>query len=202
MKFMNVLIVVAIISVSLAGINLILTIDKIQNAKSITGFATGTGTANLSVSAAASISFNHSLINWGGGSVDETPSFATLDTEGNVVGGTWSALTGGLTVQNDGNTNVTLNISSSNDATDFIGGSAGEGPVYRIRVVENKTGTCSAGTVYPSTYTTFNTTPIIICNNMSSDSSMNLLTIHINITVPEDALGTKGSIITATATAI
>lgn len=198
MKPINLLIVVAVLSVCFAIVNLIVNVGDFR---SLTGYSssTDTGTANLTIGPQASISFNSSIIDWGSGSVNDG-EIANLNSEGVSTGGTWVAHTGGLGIQNDGNINVTLNLSSSKDADSFIGGT---NPTFELKVIANDTNACEGGTIYPSSYTVFNTTPIIICDNLGYVDSADLLTVHINITIPGTAdADDKGTIITATATSI
>ena len=193
----SLLTIIAIIAVGLALTNLGITINKVGDIREITGFATAGGTANLSIITLASVSFNVSNIDWGSGSVDETPPFATMDSEGAVIDGNWTAVSQGLMLRNDGNCNVTFTFQTSNVASAFIGGTS---PAYQIKITANETNTCASGWSYTSSYTEANASTQPACGNMSFEDSRDALDIDVNITIPEDALsGAKGSVITATA---
>lgn len=190
--------IVALVAVSFVVVNLLITINEIGEIKKLTGYATDTGTANLTITSEASISFNNSVVNWGSGRVNDSASFAYIDTEGNIVDGNWTAVNNGLSIQNDGNVNVTLNISSSNDAAGFLGGTS---PSYKWKMTINETGACGPGLNITS-YTDASIAGQVACINLGYLDVADLVNLQINLTVPDDAIGTKGSIITATATAI
>ena len=195
----SLLTIIAIIAVGLALTNLGITINKVGDIREITGFATAGGTANLSIITLASVSFNVSNIDWGAGSVDEGPSFATMDSEGAVIDGNWTAVSQGLMLRNDGNCNVTFTLTGSNVAASFIGGTS---PAYDIKLTDNETGACASGLNSLTSYTnvTGPGSPQTACTNMSFEDSRDALDIDVNITIPEDALsGAKGSVLTATA---
>jgi len=194
MKNSNLLTTLAVIVVITTLLTLIVTVNKIG----MTGKATDTATANFTINSAASISFITNVVNWGSGSVDEIPTAAYLYTNGTVVDGTWNSVSQGLTLQNDGNVNVTVSLTSSKAAADFVGGT---NPEFKWLVSENESNSCSSG-LNPTSWTAVSTGSTTICSNMSYDDSKDALDIDLMVKVPEDAIGTKGCVITATGTAI
>lgn len=190
----------------IVAIALIFTIGNlILNKNRITGEATDTGEANLTILSAASIEFTVNSIEWGAGAVYENSTNATLNSEGVVMGGNWTAVSEALKLQNNGNTDVSLTITTSNIASTFIGGSAAGGPSYKLRVSNNETGSC--GLPLNSTnlgiYTEATGSAQSTCGNFTFGNSNDLLDIDVEIRIPEDALpGTKSSVITATANVI
>ena len=174
----------------------------------LTGHATDTGTANLTIQSAASISFITNNINWGSGHVDEIPTFAVLDTSlngeaGGVINGTWTNASG-LVLQNDGNSNVSLTIMTGKNATNFIGGAS---PTYKIRVRDNEANSCyGIGTKNNYTlydFTEADTSNQQACNYFRFEDSDDSVIVDVQLHVPEDALPTaKSDIITATATVV
>jgi len=194
----NLLMIVAIIALCVALVNLGITINKIGDIREFTGYAIDTGTANLTITSNASIEFITDTINWGVGGVDETPTSAWMDSEGNVVDGDWTSVSQGLTLQNDGNCNVTFTLTTSKNAAEFIGGTAVT-PIFEIKLTNNQSDSC-CGTNSLSTYTTADKSAQQACDNFSFVDTADLLDIDVNITIPEDALpGAKGTVITATA---
>jgi len=189
----------AVFVILIALVNLGITFYKFGGLERLTGYATDTGTANLSIVSAASINFTNENINWGTGRVNESAGFATLTTDpGNVSNGNWTNVSQGLTIRNDGNCNVQLNLTTSNFAATFIGGT---NPVYQLKVTVNETGSCSNATA--SSYLNATGASQPGCYNFTYYDNNDTLDIDVNITVPQDALpGPKGSIITATATVI
>ncbi len=170
----------------------------LRNFGVMTGHATATGEANLTIQTAASISFNISQVNWGTGYVNETEPSATLDTEGAMNGTDWDSVNSGLVVQNDGNVNVSLNLTSSKNADDFIGGTD---PSFKWRASENETDSCP-GTLSVTSYTSATTSHQNLCDNMGYIDTKDTIEIDLEVVVPQDALGTKGVVITAHGTAV
>jgi len=196
----NLLMLVAIVAVGFATVNLIITIDKIGNIRTITGYEIDTATANLTISSQAVITFTNETTNWGTGNVDEAALSATLDTEGTVTDGDWTPNYVSLILQNDGNVNVILNLSVGKSAASFIGGSADGGPTYKLKISANDTGSCPANSLV--TYTTATTALMPGCASLAFADASDSINLDVQLKIPQDAVGTKGDIITATATAI
>lgn len=194
----NGLLVIVVIVTVLALGNLIITIDKVGT---LTGHLTETGTANLTIESVADISFVVSNINWQSGRVDEANSSATLDSEGTLTDGNWTQVSEGLRLRNNGNVNVSLNLTTSNGAAGFIGGT---NPTYKLKLVENETGSCAGILGFNTTYQDApESTSTSACTIFEFVDVRDYLNIEVEVVIPEDALaGAKGSIITATATAI
>src|SRR3989339_745101 len=128
-KLDNALMIVAIIAVGFAFVNLMTTIDKFRDIQSLTGYATDTGTA--------SVNFTLDLIDWGSGYVNANATSATLVTNGTMVGTTgFNTVSNGLTIENIGNNNVTLNLSADKNAATFVGGTT---PAFQWNVTNNDT---------------------------------------------------------------
>ena len=191
----NTLIILAVLAVIVTLLTLVVTINKFG----VTGKATDTATANFTISSQASISFITNIVNWGTGTVEELAEYCTLDTEGNVANGVgFTSVNQGLTLQNDGNVNITVNLTSSKDADSFIGG---KNPLFQWMVHNNESNSCLTG-LTPTSYTTVTTTATTVCTNMSYNDSSDTIDIDLKVQVPEDAIGTKGCVITATGTAL
>lgn len=191
--------IVSIIVIFLALVNLGITFYKFGGIKELTGYATDAGTANLTIMSQATVNFTTEIINWGSGAVNEGASNATLVSNGTVTLGNWTVVSQGLTIQNDGNANVKLNLTTSNNAANFIGGG---GPLYRLNVSNNESNNSCASGLAPSWYDA-DTTSQSGCLNFTYYDARDALDIDVLIRVPQDATpGAKGSVITATATTI
>jgi hypothetical protein len=192
---------VAIIAVTIALFNLIVTINKVDDIETLTGFATDTGTANLTIEGAAAINFTTDIVNWGSGAVNTSMGTrAELNTSTNsVFAGTWAPVGQGLILENIGNTNVTLNLNSSKNATDFIGGSS---PSFQWMVSNSKVGSCTTAPS-PSAYAEVTMGGVSACPIFQWINTADTLEIDLRLVVPSDATsGAKGTVITATATAV
>jgi len=196
MKTINILMVIAVISVTLMAINLIIQFDEV---KKLTGFATDTGTANLTIASQASVEFTTSVINWGTGAVDELPTYATINSENTVTDGNWTQVNQALVLQNDGNSNVSVTLTTSTAAT-FIGG---VGPWYQLKVSNTESNSCDTAHLILSAYTNTTGAAQDACTNFRYYDAQDTIDIDVELRIPEDATpGAKGAIITATATPI
>ncbi len=201
MKNINLLLVVAIIIVTFAAVNLIVQFDDVME---LTGFATGsdTGTANVTIMSQASVQFTANTIDWGTGRVNETETSALLVTNGTVKEGNWTAVSTGLLLQNDGNTNVSVTLTSTVVDT-FIGGLAATNS-YQLLVSDTGAGeanSCDTAHLIMSTFTEVDGTAQSACTNFSYYDAQDLLEIDVLLRIPEDATpGLKSATITATAT--
>jgi len=208
MKSTDVLMFVAVVAVVLASINLIITINKIGDFKVLSGFATDTGVANLSITAFAIVNFSYDdTLDWGTGSVEGTNTSLELTSGGIMNGSGFTNITDGLVIVNIGNTDVNLNLSSSKNAADFIGGSLVT-PKFQWNVTNNESGSCdnTGGGPYVtniSAWTEVCTSSACVraCDNFTWRPNNNELEIDLRIVIPSDAVGTKGVTITANAQA-
>ena len=191
---------ISVILLLIIAITLVVTLNKYGV---ITGRATDTGTANLTIEAEASISFSDADCDFGSGSVIEDAGSAILYSNGSDnINGTWTNQScNGLTVQNDGNVNVTLNLTSGKDADDFIGGAAATNS-FKWIMSEGEAGSCAGTFSVNDTFTEITISPTVICTDFLYNDSKDTINIDFELIIPEDALGTKGVIITATGTAL
>lgn len=191
MKTSKLILTLSTIVLIIAVVMLVVTLNKYGV---LTGRATDKGTANLTISAAASISFSDAVCDFGAGSVNETPTFANIYTgNGTCINGSWTGnACDGLEITNDGNVNLTVTLASSGDKDAFIGGTS---PSFQWNVTD---GTDCVGVEGITSLTEITGTPNA-CTNLTQAGT---LTIDFALTIPEDAEGTKGTVITATGTAV
>ena len=190
MKGSKLLTVLAVLVVLVTLVLLVVTVNKFG----ITGQATDTAYANLTIGSAASISFTDAVCTWTSGAVDEEPTFALVYSgNASVVNGTWTgSACDGLEVTNDGNVNLTVTLSANNDSSNFIGGTS---PSFQWIAADG--GDC-VGTAGLTTLTEVSGTPNI-CDNLTQSGT---IAIDFALKIPEDAVGTKATLITATGTAV
>lgn len=194
METVKFLFIIAVISVISAMVVLVYVFSG------FTGYSiTSTGTANLTVETQTMINFTTNSINWGSGKVTAGNTNATLDSEGHVLRGNWTAVSAPLILENIGNDNVTLDLQAGKTAATFIGGT---NPSYMWKVNNTEANSCNGGET-KNAYVVVNTSAAgTYCLNFSSLNASNAIAININITIPQDSLkGALGDTITATATA-
>jgi len=180
----------------------------------ITGYGTGTGTANLSIVTETTITVVESLIDFGEGIVNTTAgcnnatlSSTTDDTTWDGVGDAcWvnsSSLTqkptesDDIVIRNDGNVNVTLEMdSTSNDAATFIGGAAVT-PLYQYRSFSNETDACDNAN--NETWHDINSSgSMVVCDKLKFDNDKDEVRVAIKVRIPADATGYKEDTLTFT----
>ena len=173
----------------------------------LSGYATSTGTANLSVESSVTINFTTNQINWGSGRVNAGSPSATLNTEetGNVTNGNWTLQNaGGLRIQNIGNLNATLNLSGTKTAAQMIGGTS---PTYSWNISNVEPSSCLnyTGGALGLDLNTFHDVNItvgtsFVCGRFQFIDSADTIRIDFNLTIPSDSMtGALGDVITATA---
>ena len=194
----------------------------------ITGFAsTDTGIITLNLQTSGSVRFAVSSINFGTGKVNTSAgnTQCILDTNGTNSSNrciNFTASFGNFTLENDGSTNVSVQLVFDAGAS-FLGGTLSLAQ-YRYTVMLNETNACrnstggtgsvgdpceagmgTAGncTVNPMGWTNVNTSSsgTLICPALLPDEANDSIAIDINFTIPYDApAGLKTSTLTATAT--
>lgn len=171
----------------------------------ISGYATSTGEANLTVESAVIINFTTAQINWGSGRVNAGQSSAYLTTleTNNVTRGNWTLQTyGGLRIENIGNVNVTLNLSGTKTAAQMIGGTS---PAYTWNITSFESGACTNSTggsaaLQTNVFYTVNTTTALFCDMFQFLDDRDVVRIDFNLTIPSDSFtGALGDTITAVA---
>jgi len=183
----NYLVFTALLVFSFSLFNLASTYNLIINfGSAVTGFATDSGVVNLTVGSVVSINFTNASVNFGSGEVNSSATFATINTLGSVVNGTWAPETLKFLIINLGNENATLNFSSGKNASTFIGGNVSIAS-YQYNVSNVETGACvppagfSLGTFYE-----VNTTPVSreICADFLPGKN---ITIDIKLVIPDNS---------------
>lgn len=179
-------------------LSLIVTLNKFGV---ITGQATDTGTANLTINETASVAFTDDVCDFGSGQVTEDPEipydYAYVYSDGSAtVSGTWSAgACDGLQIQNDGNVNVTVNLSASGYADTLIGGGTVNSSILNMTAVPSS---CDGTSNTNESYSSWSS-EVTICSDWPTDATAD---IDFILGIPEDAdPASNGIVITATATA-
>lgn len=165
----------------------------------LTGNAVETDTAvvNVTISSTTAINFTTDFLNLGSGIVNVGSTHATIDSDGNVVGGTGWGQTGNLILENIGNENAEIKIAFGKSAQDYLGGSS---PGYQFKFLDNEAGSCTNITQMDSWIDT-STEGTIICSSLSYGDSSDTIKLGIRLVIPSDAIpGIRTDTVTATAT--
>ncbi len=229
------LMVVAVLAVIISAIGIITNLVFLGNIKTFAGRASSDiGNATLTIQQTANIEFTNDLVNWSVGAVANGFSYANLTTNASIDGSNCGGsiycnntgsdgfrnVSRGLVIENVGNSNVSLTLQSTKDASTFI---AGTNPVFQWAFDEvasdgdGESGACQAGGTNPNwpgttadgqsgSYQTVTTSSVLVCSNFThlddafgSDEVEIDLSVHVPIDSPPEQ---KLTIITATASVI
>lgn len=166
-----------------------------------TGNAISTDTAvvNVTISSTTAINFTTDFLNLGTGAVNTGTPSATVDSDGGSVGGTWAPTPSNFTLENIGNTNVSLTLSMGKTAAQYIGGT---NPAYQFKFANNEAGSCVNATA-TGVWTATSTSNISLCSNFLVTDASDTINIGVKVTIPSDSLtGTQTDTFTATATSL
>lgn len=168
----------------------------------ITGHATATDTAqvNVTITSTTAINFTVDSLNFGSGAVTTGAPSATINTDGSVTGGSWTPISSNLTLENIGNTNVSLSLSSGMTAAQYIGGTS---PAYKFKFSSAETGSCVNASPTGVWIDTATGAGVNLCTNFQNDAAKDTINIGVQLTIPSDSLsGVRSDTFTATATSV
>ena len=192
-KTLVVLIIIAIV-ISFSGT--LVSLNRLsQLGIPITGMAgSGTGVANLTIIAGTSIAVSQNII-FGAGSVNT--SYAVLESNASnymATNGTgtwnWTAYGGqAFVIENDGNTNVSINITTNVSKAKYIGGA---NPFLGAAIsYEEGDAACQgvgSGAVQITVWKEINdTSNVTICRNLTPTDASDQINISLRLGIPEDA---------------
>ena len=109
--------------------------------------------------------------------------------ENNVSNGNWTGNTAGLVVENIGNVNVTFNLRTFKNATNFTGGTAGAGPQYLFNVTEVESGSCTDQNITFGFYYDVNTSDpgTKVCGSFTALDT-DSMRIDVRVVIPSDSM--------------
>ncbi len=175
------------------------------------------GTASVTVNTTVGLKFTTSTVSFGSGKVNGSAGNqnCTLATNGSGIQNTndpkkclsFNNATTPFILENTGNVNVNVTLSSSANASVFINGT---NPLFQYFVENNEASSCQnftggtgGVTTNPTSFIDVNTTAINICPQLVSTDSSDSLKIHVLIRIPVDApSGVRSTTFTATGTAL
>ena len=166
----------------------------------LTGYANVTDTAvvNVTIDSQAALNFTVDFIDFSNGTVNGGSSGAILNTNGtSTIDGSWTPITSNLTLENIGNINLTLELYSSVNADDFLGGT---NPEFQYMLTEDEANSCNGviDLADGATYYEINTTNFTVCSEFPFADSQDQLAIDIRLYIPSDSyIGERTATITA-----
>lgn len=218
-RTLAILLVVAI-AISLGGT--IVSLNRLAQVRSpfFTGLATGIGTASVNITSQASIIFNTSAIDFGNGWVNTTSGEDTCRMDAIETGNPESSSSiacvddwadansnwGALIIENDGNTNLTVEVETDGAFAEFLGVGGG----FWFMANESEVGSCNASaSLNSSTDDEWFEWPAGddktgICNYLDFNDNRDQMWLHLRVNISYLSqyigTGTRTSNITATGT--
>jgi hypothetical protein len=195
--FVFLVVLIVIIFINLSAVSFVF-LYKNQ----VTGHASGF--VNISILPSISINLTNFLIDWKAGSITPGEFNATLytdgDNDGTVERGNWSGINvTGYTLENTGNINATIYISTNKNAHDMFAGTSATNEQYQIKVSDKETGACIGNT---SIWIDVNKTSpgTKYCDHLNFLNSSDEAYVDVLLTVPFDInnIGLQTDIITIT----
>ncbi len=160
-----------------------------------------TASASATVSSTTVLNWTTSSIAWGTGTVVPGKDFCTLDTsDGSTTNCTgFSGVSTGVQLENTGNTDVKLNLSSNKNATAFLQGTS---PVFQWKLASNEAGSC-AGSLNDTSYTNVEVVSTEKCSNFMALDASDTISMNLKIRIPSDSVAAaKSATITAQGTSL
>ncbi len=204
-SFVVLLIAAIVVSIGSTVINL----SSLQRIGGITGFAqTAQGTVTFSVNESVSITLDDDTIDFGECVLNNS---GMITYESNVTNGTsvqgfsCDGLAGGpdyMVIENDGNVNVLVNLSSNVSGTQLIESPTSRGAFWFV-AGENETNSCASGLASSWVNITAAAQEYGVCGNLSNIDDNDALNIWFRIDLPDDTpSGAKSAGITFSAVKI
>ncbi len=158
-----------------------------------TGSTSGNVSINLTSEVSIMVKYN---IAYGEGRVNPDKPSAVLDSSlTNATNGTWTYGPQYMYVENDGTVNISVNITSSKNASAFIGGT---NPELKVKGIVTEADSCK-GTFKITPFEIF-TTSESICSLFQFGTSFDSFNVSTRLLIPSDApVGHKESVLTFTA---
>jgi len=182
------LLVVAIV-VSLGGT--MISLNRL-NQLGFTGMAssnTPQGTANLSINSSLVLTFLTNNVDFGVGYTNDSGAGVEqciIDTNGTNPSGDCVGFNSNVQpfeLRNDGNKDLTVQISSDKNAASFLGGTS---PVFQYFIEDNTSESGSCTTPSPTSWTNVPTTGTDMCGStgFNYEDTTDQLLIHVKVSIP------------------
>ncbi len=177
-------------------------IDRINKITKLTGYGS-TGYVNVTVESISTINVTATDCDFGSGYIITGNVSALLESNGSKYGWSGAGTTNPLVIRNDGNTNLTVNVSSGKTLAQFYGADcSGESCTYQFWSANNESGSCTSGlAAYPGT--SMDTGNKTVCSLMRHQDEMDEVTIQCRLNLTQSIpVGTKTDTWTFWATGI
>jgi hypothetical protein len=150
----------------------------------IFGFGTfSNANVSINLSSETSILINYN-INFGSGRVNSSSTNAVLDSSlSSAINGTWNwGAPQFIYIENDGTVNISVNLTSTDNATTFV---SGTNPGFMIKGITTEPNSCAEK--FNTTYFEIETTSKSICGLLQYGFSEDTFNSSVRLIVPSDA---------------
>lgn len=205
----NFLAVLLVIAIMIAIVGAWTSIDKVERLAGLTGFGTQ-GYVNLTIANMTNLNVTATSCDFGTGAVNAASTYAILASNGTVLNWNSTGTSTNMSIKNDGNQNVSVNVTSDKTLAQFLGG--GSWTEYRMFGGVKEPGACINGTIIFATCgtawpcwpgTNMSTTSTLLCNNLSAAESTDEMYVGCYLVISDNTpAGTKNALWTFTATSL
>lgn len=197
-KFLVIVLIIAIV-VSLGGTFLnVERVNQLSKFMGLSGYDVYSY-VNVTLSNLTAINVTDTSCNFGTGYINATKTTALLESNGTSINWSAGAITpGSIVVRNDGNRNVSLTLIAGKNITGFYGtGCNTSSPAceYKFWSTENKTDTCSGGTLTAYPGFVLNGSNESVCTVMRYEDDKDAINILCHLLLSQDILtGSKSDV--------
>ena len=181
--------VLAVVLVALSVLGLGVTMMKASDFnEKITGYETGY--VNISITTTVAIDVDGgvdgSIIDFAQGQVDAGKASATVQSTSGGISQTDGNWTKGysIIINNTGNINVSINISSDKTSTSFFGGT---NPKFYLNISNKEAGSCGSGPGLSAWIEMATTSDYRFCDQLSPVTASSEIYLDAKLVVPNDA---------------
>ena len=179
-KFLIALVLIAIVaSVTATYLNF----KRINTLLGITGYAPY-GYVNLTVSTATSLNIIATACNFGSGYILDPDTWALLESNGTNTSWSQAGTSNSIVVENDGNVNITVNVSSEETKDGFFEYACGANCLYQFWSTDNTSaGSCGSGLVNYGSFKDLDTTNLTACSNLGKLQNQDKINVHCRLNI-------------------
>jgi hypothetical protein len=159
-------------------------VDRINKINKFTGYGQ-TGYVNVTINTLTAINVTSTDCNFQSGYINPNASSALLESNGTITGWSGAGTSTTINVRNDGNTNLSLNVSSGKTLAQFYGiDCSSENCLYQFWSTNNETGACTSGLqAYPGA--NMDTNNKTVCSYMRFEDGNDDVYIHCRLNITQ-----------------
>lgn len=191
----NLLAALVVFTIIIVIIGVWTSIERVNNLSKLTGRGTQ-GYVNVTIANMTNLNVTATDCDFGTGTINISSTFAILASNGTIYYWNGTGTSANMSIRNDGNQNVSVNVSSTKDAAGFLGG--GSNIEYRMFADDKDPGSCVNGTFLFATCgtpwpcwpgTNMSSTQVVVCNNLSATESTDEMWVGCYLRIADNTPG-------------